>query len=109
LYLYDLYDKVYLSINMSIIYLIQFYLYRTPIILFVNMLLLIALCKIFCILVLLPILLIKWRKFYSKKREERQQTGTVVGIFHPYCNAGGGGERVLWAAVHAIQTKYVPK
>ncbi|KYN44850.1 Asparagine-linked glycosylation protein 11 like protein [Trachymyrmex septentrionalis] len=78
----------------------------TPIILFVNMLLLIAVCKIFCILVLLPILLIKWRKFYSKKREERQQTGTVVGIFHPYCNAGGGGERVLWAAVHAIQTKY---
>ncbi|XP_012056962.1 PREDICTED: GDP-Man:Man(3)GlcNAc(2)-PP-Dol alpha-1,2-mannosyltransferase [Atta cephalotes] len=83
-----------------------FYFLMTPIILFVNMLLLIALCKIFCILVLLPILLIKWRKFYSKKREERQQTGTVVGIFHPYCNAGGGGERVLWAAVHAIQTKY---
>ena len=29
----------------------------------------------------------------------------VVGFFHPYCNAGGGGERVLWCAVNAIQKK----
>lgn len=27
----------------------------------------------------------------------------VVGFFHPYCNAGGGGERVLWAAIRATQ------
>ena len=25
--------------------------------------------------------------------------GLSVGFFHPYCNAGGGGERVLWQAV----------
>ncbi|KAK9480109.1 hypothetical protein V1514DRAFT_207699 [Lipomyces japonicus] len=25
----------------------------------------------------------------------------IVGFFHPYCNAGGGGERVLWRAIHA--------
>lgn len=30
----------------------------------------------------------------------------VVGFFHPFCNAGGGGERVLWAAVRAIQTRW---
>lgn len=24
----------------------------------------------------------------------------IYGFFHPYCNAGGGGERVLWQAVH---------
>jgi alpha-1,2-mannosyltransferase len=23
----------------------------------------------------------------------------VLGFFHPYCDAGGGGERVLWTAV----------
>ncbi|EJU03065.1 mannosyltransferase [Dacryopinax primogenitus] len=28
---------------------------------------------------------------------------TFVGLFHPYCNAGGGGERVLWAAVEHFQ------
>ncbi|KAF8158434.1 mannosyltransferase [Crassisporium funariophilum] len=27
----------------------------------------------------------------------------VVGFFHPYCNAGGGGERVLWTAIAAMQ------
>ena len=26
----------------------------------------------------------------------------MVGFFHPYCAGGGGGERVLWRAVHSI-------
>lgn len=30
----------------------------------------------------------------------------MVGLFHPYCNAGGGGERVLWCAVRAIQCQH---
>ncbi|KAK2838267.1 hypothetical protein FQN49_006454 [Arthroderma sp. PD_2] len=30
----------------------------------------------------------------------------IVGFFHPFCNAGGGGERVLWAAVDAVQKKW---
>ena len=30
----------------------------------------------------------------------------TVGFFHPYCNAGGGGERVLWCAIRALQTRY---
>ncbi|GIX77666.1 GDP-Man:Man(3)GlcNAc(2)-PP-Dol alpha-1,2-mannosyltransferase [Caerostris darwini] len=30
----------------------------------------------------------------------------TVGFFHPYCNAGGGGERVLWAAIRAVQKQY---
>lgn len=29
-----------------------------------------------------------------------------VAFFHPYCNGGGGGERVLWQAINAIQLKY---
>ncbi|KAF3934645.1 hypothetical protein ABW20_dc0102998 [Dactylellina cionopaga] len=31
------------------------------------------------------------------------KSDVIVGFFHPYCNAGGGGERVLWAAIHANQ------
>ncbi|RDB14695.1 GDP-Man:Man(3)GlcNAc(2)-PP-Dol alpha-1,2-mannosyltransferase [Hypsizygus marmoreus] len=27
----------------------------------------------------------------------------LVGFFHPFCNAGGGGERVLWTAIAALQ------
>ncbi|KAI1101387.1 glycosyltransferase family 4 protein [Jackrogersella minutella] len=30
----------------------------------------------------------------------------IVGFFHPSCNAGGGGERVLWAAVRATQKRW---
>ncbi|KAF6816809.1 alpha-mannosyltransferase alg11 [Colletotrichum sojae] len=30
----------------------------------------------------------------------------VVGFFHPFCNAGGGGERVLWAAIKTTQERY---
>ncbi|KAG9854352.1 UDP-Glycosyltransferase/glycogen phosphorylase, partial [Aureobasidium melanogenum] len=30
----------------------------------------------------------------------------IIGFFHPFCNAGGGGERVLWAAVRATQERY---
>jgi hypothetical protein len=29
-----------------------------------------------------------------------------VAFFHPYCDAGGGGERVLWEAVKALNSKY---
>eukprot|EP00794_Sanderia_malayensis_P007237 gene7237-8045_t len=30
----------------------------------------------------------------------------VVGFFHPYCNAGGGGERVLWCGIRSLQKRY---
>ena len=30
----------------------------------------------------------------------------IVGFFHPFCNAGGGGERVLWAAMRATQAQW---
>ena len=30
----------------------------------------------------------------------------IVAFFHPYCNAGGGGERVLFAAIQATQQRY---
>lgn len=33
-------------------------------------------------------------------------TPVVVGFFHPYCHAGGGGERVLWQSISALQRRY---
>ncbi|KAJ5709980.1 CAZyme family GT4 [Penicillium malachiteum] len=30
----------------------------------------------------------------------------IIGFFHPFCNAGGGGERVLWEAVRATQQRW---
>ena len=41
------------------------------------------------------------------KRDKPNASGTIsVGFFHPYCNAGGGGEKVLWCAVSAIHKRY---
>lgn len=48
------------------------------------------------ILVSLSLIVIKGRN--GRKR--------AVGFFHPYTNDGGGGERVLWCAVRAIQEEY---
>ncbi|ROV96952.1 hypothetical protein VSDG_04183 [Cytospora chrysosperma] len=38
-------------------------------------------------------------------KADREWSG-VVGFFHPFCNAGGGGERVLWAAIRATQKRW---
>jgi len=39
-------------------------------------------------------------------RSSASSRTTTVGFFHPYCNAGGGGERVLWCAIRSLQTRY---
>ncbi|KAK2026884.1 glycosyl transferase group 1 [Colletotrichum zoysiae] len=41
----------------------------------------------------------------SAEKSDANWTG-VVGFFHPFCNAGGGGERVLWAAIKTTQERY---
>jgi alpha-1,2-mannosyltransferase len=35
-------------------------------------------------------------------KDEKKQYLTV-GFFHPFCNSGGGGERVLWSCIKALQ------
>lgn len=52
-------------------------------------------------------LLIFLKRIEVGKRKKRQRNkGKIVGFFHPYCNAGGGGERVLWCGIRVIQLKY---
>ncbi|KAH7146464.1 family 4 glycosyltransferase [Dactylonectria macrodidyma] len=38
--------------------------------------------------------------------ETQKHWSGIVGFFHPFCNAGGGGERVLWAAIRATQDRW---
>lgn len=38
--------------------------------------------------------------------EDEDTWDGIVGFLHPFCNAGGGGERVLWAAVKATQQRW---
>jgi len=37
---------------------------------------------------------------------QRMQRGPTIAFFHPYCNAGGGGERVLWQCVLGVLERW---
>lgn len=37
--------------------------------------------------------------FYS---DYKWESSRVLAFFHPYCDSGGGGERVLWMAINAL-------
>ena len=43
-----------------------------------------------------------------RRREEWRvrQDAKVVGFFHPYANAGGGGERVLWHSISGLLSRH---
>ncbi|PLB46925.1 putative alpha-1,2-mannosyltransferase [Aspergillus steynii IBT 23096] len=41
-----------------------------------------------------------------KQSGRDEDWGGIIGFFHPFCNAGGGGERVLWEAVRATQNRW---
>ncbi|KAG7501579.1 GDP-Man:Man(3) c(2)-PP-Dol alpha-1,2-mannosyltransferase-like [Solea senegalensis] len=57
------------------------------------------------VLVLLVLVVRLWLQ--SNRNARRAADGRpTVAFFHPYCNAGGGGERVLWCAIRALQNRY---
>lgn len=57
---------------------------------------------VFCVL---PIVLLVSKRYFARRRNKSDKYLNVA-FFHPYCNAGGGGERVLWHAIEALQHKY---
>lgn len=65
---------------------------------------------ILCVLLItvLVLLVLAVRLWLQRKRNARRARDgrPTVAFFHPYCNAGGGGERVLWCAIRALQNRY---
>lgn len=62
---------------------------------------------------LLALLIVKFISFWNTRKNGKKwqfnllsHPPVVVGFFHPYCNAGGGGERVLWQSIRALQVRY---
>ncbi|NP_898965.1 GDP-Man:Man(3)GlcNAc(2)-PP-Dol alpha-1,2-mannosyltransferase isoform 2 [Mus musculus] len=65
-------------------------------------------CGVLCVYLVIGLWVIRWHLQRKKKSVSTSKNGkeqTVVAFFHPYCNAGGGGERVLWCALRALQKK----
>lgn len=61
-----------------------------------------------CLIVIVVIIL---RTYLQQKRTDLQSqfgrdSGKLVAFFHPFCNAGGGGERVLWQALKVLHQKF---
>ena len=58
----------------------------------------------------MPIYLLKLYVGYKheqiRTRYAINGNGKVVAFFHPFCNAGGGGERVMWSAIKALHQRY---
>lgn len=53
----------------------------------------------------IPLYYIYLRRKFKNQKLKTESENLRVGIFHPYCNAGGGGEKVLWVALQALQKK----
>ncbi|XP_072382621.1 GDP-Man:Man(3)GlcNAc(2)-PP-Dol alpha-1,2-mannosyltransferase [Diabrotica undecimpunctata] len=56
--------------------------------------------------IVVPVYYLYLKRKYSVDKLKNLSSKLRVGIFHPYCNAGGGGEKVLWVALQALQKKY---
>lgn len=59
--------------------------------------------------VILALILLRKYILRMKLLHGKKENVIRVGVFHPYCNAGGGGERVLWCAIRSLQQKYANK
>lgn len=57
------------------------------------------------IAIFLPMLLFTLRWKHISRKNKSPGSKLQVAFFHPYCNAGGGGEKVLWAAIQSLQNK----
>ena len=48
----------------------------------------------------------RWRTGELLKEWSKQENQVTVGFLHPHCSSGGGGERVLWNSIQALQRRY---
>jgi len=60
---------------------------------------------LFIVLVILPVFLVTTLIYYNLKGPKKG-TEFTIGFFHPYCDAGGGGERVLWCGIKALKRRF---
>jgi ALG11 mannosyltransferase N-terminus len=44
----------------------------------------------------------KRRERHVKEKSPKVGLPTIWGFYHPYCSAGGGGERVLWKWIEVL-------
>jgi ALG11 mannosyltransferase N-terminus len=49
------------------------------------------------------LLIVHFRLYFQKLRcSQTRSSKKKIAFFHPYCSSGGGGERVLWKTIQAL-------
>lgn len=43
---------------------------------------------------------------YYRLKGPKKSSQLTIAFFHPYCDTGGGGERVLWCGINAMKRKF---
>ncbi|XP_066991027.1 GDP-Man:Man(3)GlcNAc(2)-PP-Dol alpha-1,2-mannosyltransferase [Anabrus simplex] len=75
--------------------------------LLLNLIIPVGIGAIILLIVGTPLVIFSARKYFRKKKAAVvDQDVKTVGFFHPFCNTGGGGERVLWCAIRSMQLRY---
>lgn len=57
-----------------------------------------------CLALKLIFYIVKRHQHDQKEDDKSKGNYTTLGFFHPYCNSGGGGERVLWLMISSLLT-----
>ena len=60
-----------------------------------------------CLTALIVALALQGRQYAVRQRltafeDAQKRTGKLLAFFHPYCDGGGGGERVLWVLISGL-------
>ncbi|XP_017787167.1 PREDICTED: GDP-Man:Man(3)GlcNAc(2)-PP-Dol alpha-1,2-mannosyltransferase [Nicrophorus vespilloides] len=71
-----------------------------------KMLLVLFLCILTILTIVVPAMLVLLRLKYCIYKAKANPKKLKVAFFHPYCNALGGGEKVLWVAIQTLQKRY---
>lgn len=65
-----------------------------------------SICLTLFVIISYGIIVGRWRTNKLFKEWSQQENQVTVGFLHPYCSNGGGGERVLWNSIQALQKRY---
>ena len=58
-------------------------------------------------LIILPLFIGTLIIYYKIKGPKKYSSSDVsIAFFHPYCDSGGGGERVLWCGINALKRRF---
>src|SRR5438105_2853846 len=97
----------FILINLILLSAFTFFLFNICLTTFMIWFIITILAWTITLVPILKFVFIPWhRKQCRSWTINNRQCRLSIGFFHPYCNDGGGGERVLWTAIESILKKY---